>query len=127
MKGGRGTGKSSFVLACDELHQHGDQKISLSGDGVDVAVRAYYCNRIDFSNVNDFSSYVCELLGTFPDATRIRSRLGNLPGSRSTLAEILKFYREQYERLCGKEKLVLFIDGIDELTRRGWQILDLLP
>lgn len=127
MKGGRGTGKSSFVLACDELHQHGDQKISLSGDGVDVAVRAYYCNRIDFSNVNDFSSYVCELLGTFPDATRIRSRLGNLPGSRSTLAEILKFYREQYERLCGKEKLVLFIDGIDELTRRGWKILDLLP
>ena len=41
MKGGRGTGKSSFALACDELNQHGDQKIVLKSEGDKVSVRAY--------------------------------------------------------------------------------------
>ena len=40
---------------------------------------------------------------------------------------MLGFYRKQYEKLCDKEKLVLFIDGIDELTQTGWKILDMLP
>lgn len=98
MKGGRGTGKSSFVLACDELNQHGDQKIGLKIEGEPVTVRAYYCNRIDVSGINDFVPYIQEI-----------------------------FYQEQYENTFGREKLLLFIDGVDELTEKGQDILLELP
>lgn len=127
MQGGRGTGKSSFVLACDELNQHGDQKISLDTDDMEATVRAYYCSRIDFSNINDFPSYIGEVLSTLPDGNTIRSRSGQLPDARKGLSNMLGFYQKQYKKLCDKEKLVLFIDGIDELTQTGWKILDMLP
>lgn len=127
LQGARGTGKSSFVLACDELNQHGDQKISLRLEDGETAVRAYYCNRIDFSNINDFDAHIRDILNTLANGKVLRSRAGSLPGSEMGLADTLDFYRRQYEQYEGKEKLVLFLDGIDELTERGWEILRRLP
>lgn len=127
MKGGRGTGKSSFVLACDELNQHGDQKIGLKAEGEPVTVRAYYCNRIDVSGINDFVPYIQEMLKTTAEGEQFRSRQGSLPGDDAPLEKILAFYQEQYENTFGCEKLLLFIDGVDELTERGQDILQELP
>lgn len=127
MKGGRGTGKSSFVLACDELNQHGDQKIGLKVEGEPVTVRAYYCNRIDVSGINDFVPYIQEMLKTTAEGEQFRSRQGSLPGDDAPLEKILAFYQEQYENTFGCEKLLLFIDGVDELTEKGQDILLELP
>ena len=127
MKGGRGTGKSSFVLACDELNQHGDQKIGLKIEGEPVTVRAYYCNRIDVSGINDFVSYIQEMLKTTVEGEQFRSRQGSIPGDDAPLEKILAFYQEQYENTFGREKLLLFIDGVDELTEKGQDILLELP
>lgn len=127
MKGGRGTGKSSFVLACDELNQHGDQKIGLKVEGEPVTVRAYYCNRIDVSGINDFVPYIQEMLKTTVEGEQFRSRQGSIPGDDAPLEKILAFYQEQYENTFGREKLLLFIDGVDELTEKGRGILQELP
>lgn len=127
MKGGRGTGKSSFVLACDELNQHGDQKIGLKIEGEPVTVRAYYCNRIDVSGINDFVPYIQEMLKTTVEGEQFRSRQGSIPGDDAPLEKILAFYQEQYENTFGREKLLLFIDGVDELTEKGQDILLELP
>ena len=127
MKGGRGTGKSSFVLACDELNQHGDQKIGLKVEGEPVTVRAYYCNRIDVSGINDFVPYIQEMLKTTAEGEQFRSRQGSIPEDDAPLEKILAFYQEQYENTFGCEKLLLFIDGVDELTEKGQDILLELP
>ena len=127
MKGGRGTGKSSFVLACDELNQHGDQKIRLKVEGEPVTVRAYYCNRIDVSGINDFVPYIQEMLKTTAEGEQFRSRQGSIPEDDAPLEKILAFYQEQYEITFGCEKLLLFIDGVDELTEKGQDILLELP
>lgn len=127
MKGGRGTGKSSFVLACDELNQHGDQKIGLKVEGESVTVRAYYCNRIDVSGINDFVPYIQEMLKTTAEGEQFRSRQGSIPGDDAPLEKILAFYQKQYENTFGCEKLLLFIDGVDELIEKGQDILLELP
>lgn len=127
MKGGRGTGKSSFALACDELNQHGDQKIVLKSEGEEVSVRAYYCSRVDIGGINDFIPYLHDILNVLPDGRTIRSRQGTLPDYSASVVDTLAFYREQYETFLGREKLLLFIDGIDELTNKGWSILEKLP
>lgn len=127
MKGGRGTGKSSFALACDELNQHGDQKIVLKSEGEEVSVRAYYCCRVDIGGINDFIPYLHDILNVLPDGRTIRSRQGTLPDYSASVVDTLAFYREQYETFLGREKLLLFIDGIDELTDKGWSILEKLP
>ena len=127
MKGGRGTGKSSFVLACDELNQHGDQKIRLKVEGEPVTVRAYCCNRIDVSGINDFVPYIQEMLKTTAEGEQFRSRQGSIPEDDAPLEKILAFYQEQYENTFGCEKLLLFIDGVDELTEKGQDILLELP
>lgn len=127
MQGGRGTGKSSFALACDELDQHGNQKIKINADGKTVSVRTYYCNRIDISNINDFGSYLSSVFSTLKDGNVIRHRQDALPRVTDGLGDFLVFYREQYRRLAGgRDKLLLIIDGIDELTPKGWDILRLL-
>lgn len=127
LQGDRGTGKSAFALACDELNQHGKQKIKLRSDGDKVSVRAYYCSRIDFSGFNDFRTYITSLLEQLPDGKSVRSRSGAHREPGRTLGEILDFFREQYERFCGTGKLLLFIDGIDELTEKGQDLLATLP
>lgn len=127
MKGRRGTGKSSFVLACDELNQHGDQKIGLKVEGELVTVRAYYCNRIDVSGINDFVPYIQEMLKTTAEGEQFRSRQGSIPGDDAPLEKILAFYQKQYENTFGREKLLLFIDGVDELTEKGQNILLEVP
>lgn len=128
MQGAGGTGKSSFALACDELNQHGTQKIKISSNGMTVSVRTYYCNRIDISNINDFGSYLSLIFNTLKSGENIRDRRGTLPKVTSGLGCFLGFYREQYNKFFGgdREKLLLIIDGIDELTAKGWDILNLL-
>lgn len=129
MQGARGTGKSSFALACDELNQHGDQKIKISSNGMTVSVRTYYCNRIVISNINDFGSYLSLIFNTLKVGGDIRDRRGVLPKVTNGLGYFLGFYREQYNKFSGgdREKLLLIIDGIDELTAKGWDILSMIP
>lgn len=127
LQAGRGTGKSSFALACDELNRHGQQAVVLHAEDEEVSVRAYYCSRIDVSRINDFVSYVGDILCELPSGDNIRSRCGNLPDAGTTLTDTLAFYQMQYEQFLGREKLLLFIDGIDELTEKGWGILQELP
>ena len=50
---------------------------------------------------------------------RLRSCAGEYSGG--------SFYQEQYENTFGCAKLLLFIDGVDELTEKGQDILLELP
>ena len=127
MTGDRSTGKSSFVQACDELNQHGEQKIRLKSDGLPVSARAYFCNHIDFSNLNDFSNQLQFNFSLLPSGEQIRLRSGKLPDPTQNLTAFLTFYLQQYQSHLGREKLVLFIDGIDELTFQNFSILDCIP
>lgn len=124
MQGARNTGKSSFVSACDGLFGHGQQKIPLDG----ATIRAYYCSRTDISFTEDFAEHVDDLLRQLPDGRQLRSRAGSLPTVRHDgLGGALRRYREIYDEHAGTEKLVLFIDAIDELTPQSVSLLRHIP
>lgn len=89
LQGARRTGKSSFALACDELNQHGTQKIKIRSEGDRMSVRSYYCSRMGFSNQNDFISYLCDIFRKLPNGEQILVRDGSLPSPKKSLSEFL--------------------------------------
>lgn len=124
MQGGRNTGKSSFVYACDDLAGHDKQRIKLSDD---VSARAFYCSRISFSGQNDFSGHLIDCLRQSKDGQEIRFRNESIPSVADGIGNVLKFFREAYEYIFATEKLLLFIDGIDELRPEDVDILRDIP
>ena len=124
MQGGRNTGKSSFVYACDDLAGHDKQNIKLSDD---VSTRAFYCSRISFSGQNDFSGHLIDCLRQSKDGQEIRFRNDSIPSVADGMGNVLKFFREAYEHIYATEKLLIFIDGIDELRPEDVEILRDIP
>lgn len=121
----RGTGKSLFCKALDQLALN---KINL---GDDILIRAYYINDIYRNSLSDFASEI----GYFILNKKIVSNnlvdvfKGNLPdltneSSKEDFAYMLNWYKQKYDA----EKLLLIIDGIDEIPQKdGKSIFDILP
>ena len=127
LQGARETGKSSFVLACDEINQHDRQKIKLVSGQKTVSVRCFYCNRIDILNKNDFFNALMTSLRYLNNEDEINFVENAVIDQDLPLPDILDHYREIYRRCTGKEKLLFIIDGIDELNKSGWDILGTIP
>lgn len=133
----RGMGKTAFVSSIDQLI-HGDDS---RDEWMDVVVRCYYCNRLEFRSTNDFVA-VCNtaLFSKNRDAQkniegsekelRTLSLTGKDPAQQ--MADYLEFYQEIYDKMQFKEKLLLVIDGLDEITadrilETGHTIFDYIP
>lgn len=133
----RGMGKTAFVSSIDQLI-HGDDS---RDEWMDVVVRCYYCNRLEFRSTNDFVA-VCNtaLFSKNRDAQkniegsekelRTLSLTGKDPAQQ--MSDYLGFYQEIYDKMQFKEKLLLVIDGLDEITadrilETGHTIFDYIP
>ncbi|MBS6396154.1 MAG: hypothetical protein KH452_03225 [Clostridiales bacterium] len=129
LSGDRGTGKSAFVYACDELqHDKGSQKIKLSFDGIKTAVRAYYASRTEMLSSDEAVQNILEQLQSTPDDKSVRIRgIAESAWVRLPLAEKIKAYQRAYREICGTDKMLVFVDGIDELTEHNGGLLESLP
>lgn len=107
----RGMGKTTFASALDQLNMN---KISLPG----FTVRTY--------NINDAYNYKREFfLSGITDAFRQETGgklaiKGNIPflglsSEPAQILELLEFFREKHGAYYGRERLLLVIDGIDEI------------
>ena len=133
----QGMGKTAFVSSIDQLLHGDDEKVEL----LDTVVRCYYCNRLEFRSTNDFVA-VCNT-ALF---SKNRDSAQNLEGSELQLktislscdnpswemVEYLAFYRDIYDEMQSKDKLLLVIDGLDEITsdrilETGKTIFDYIP
>lgn len=133
----RGMGKTAFVSSIDPLI-HGDDSREMFEDAV---VRCYYCNRLEFRSTNDFVA-VCNtaLFSKNKDHEKniegseqplpTLSLTGNAPAQQ--MVDYLQAYQDIYDRMQFKEKLLLVIDGLDEITadrilETGNTIFDYIP
>lgn len=128
----RGTGKSAFAYAIDGL---GGAAVEFAG----CTVRSYFMNRTLLRNAQDFISQVSLVFSLFKTADKtsgsIRSnRPEGLPRlnlatktPKRDLAALLNQYRKIHEDKFGNDKLVLFIDGIDETTGEDLKLLEFIP
>lgn len=121
----RGTGKTTFSRSLDE---HSIHKITLPG----VSVRSYYINdsflykpRHFALKVNDYlrqnhrGEYMIEGIPAFSD---------NEANKKQSFANLLNEYQMAHYQYFGKERLLLIIDGLDEIPPKGiTSIFDFLP
>lgn len=135
----RGMGKTAFVSSLDPLLRGDDCDAGLAE--MDAVVRCYYCSRLEFRSTSDFVG-ACNT-GMF---SKNKDANMNLESSERELKMLtldsadpagqmcayLKDYRDIYQMLRYKEKLVLIIDGLDEiapdrLLETGNTIFDYIP
>lgn len=125
----RATGKSTFSYMLDEL---GGNKKLLS----DTVIRSYYCNRTSIRSFEDFTTSISRMFYETVDGNDFRQQVeGALPDlSRGTddrpaavMANLLNFCRQLYERETGTERVLLIIDGLDELETESLPVLGYIP
>ncbi|WP_434798273.1 tetratricopeptide repeat protein [Terrisporobacter vanillatitrophus] len=122
----RGMGKTTLSMALDN---NSINKLKIDN----CSTRAYYINDSYGSRINNFTSTINDLFRVDKDG-KILFR-GDIPmiSSNSSddsqeLARLLNFYREKYYNMYGTEKLLLVLDGIDEINKYDKKtIFDFIP
>lgn len=125
----RATGKSTFSYMLDGLG--GNQRL-LSN----VTSRSYYCHRTSIRNFQDFTTSISRIFYHTPDGNDFLQqaedglpvlRAGEGEDPAAVMARLLNFCRDLYERETGTERLLLVIDGIDELETASLPVLGYIP
>lgn len=127
-----GMGKSTFARALDPTRCGSDMAIALKN----TTVRGYYLNDSYLSSAEAFCNSVNDIFNRdkdgaplFQSSTAAFPRLQ--PGSERPavdLAELLRFYRDAYERHYGSARLLFVVDGLEEIPAgQARTILDFLP
>lgn len=123
----RGMGKTTFSKALDE---NGYNKIKIK----DMTIRSYYVNDSYLSEYGYFYTALSDLFRTDGEGRIIikEKELKVLSGDPSSMkkdfVELLHGYKEKHERYFGKDKLLLIIDGIDEMANKGDKsIINIIP
>ena len=125
----QGTGKSIFSYALDELGGH---KLTIPN----TVIRTYYCNRTSVRTVEDFTTSISRVFLTDRDSEMdFRCQYeGAMPGislkdkERSTsMVNLLKICHDIHSREYGKDRILLVLDGIDELNIGSLPILSFIP
>lgn len=125
----RGTGKTAFSRAINDLSKN---QIPINN----TTVRTYHINRVTLRSVGDFISSINHLFREMKNSDdNIRTLEDNaLPRIsihdeqyNQSLATLLNEYRKIHQHHFGKEKLLLVIDGIDELSSRDINVLSFIP
>lgn len=123
----KGMGKTTFSKIIDPL-MFNKKKFNKT------AVRAYYVNSTYSYKVKSFENDIVELLKISDDKTD--KFKGNIPQFSNQLGisckeqfiEILKNFKNMHQKKFGKEKLLVIIDGVDEIPDlSGKTILDYIP
>ena len=115
----RGSGKSTFVRANDELCLTRQKKL-LNGT---VSVRAYYIDSIFHQKAGDFASSIHDICRASKNSNGAPIIGGSLPqlnieangNDVKSLATIINFYRKEYAKHFGKKKFLFIIDGVDQI------------
>lgn len=121
----RGTGKTTFARSLDEQSIH---KIELN----DFSVRSYYINDTFRARVNNFITKMNDLLRQDADGEYIIEGISGISelaeDCRQAFADLLNEYQKEHESFFDKKKLLVIIDGLDEIpASRGKTIFDYLP
>ncbi|MDN3016854.1 hypothetical protein PH210_11670 [Paenibacillus sp. BSR1-1] len=122
----RGTGKTTFSRALDELSLNKYQKL------LDCSVRAYYINDSFSYKMNHFSQRVHEILCLHKDG---KNRISGIEGVPSNIkdkkvhfAHMINEFSEAHRLHFDKDKLLLVIDGMDEIPGNDKEsIFDFIP
>lgn len=127
-----GMGKSTFSRALDPTRSSGDMAIALKN----ATVRGYYLNDSYLSSAEAFCNAANDIFNRdkdgaqlFQSSTAVLPRLQPGSGSPSRdLSDLLRFYRDAYERHYGTARLLFVVDGLEEIPAgQARTILDFLP
>ncbi|MCB2290143.1 tetratricopeptide repeat protein [Clostridium sp. CS001] len=123
----RGMGKTTFSKALDE---NGYNKIEID----DFTVRSYYMNDSYLSDYGYFYTGLSDLFRTNSEGKviikekNIKMLSGKPAEMKKKFGELLSDYRDKYKKYFGKDKLLLIIDGIDEMPNKdNDSILKIIP
>ena len=121
----RGTGKTSFSRALDDL-DWGRIKFD------DTVQRAYYINDTYLSGVDAFvvdarDSLRCDKNGRVAIKGKLPDLSADSPTPDYDFATMLNEYRKAHEKHFGYSKLLFVFDGIDELGTGEKSISDFIP
>lgn len=120
----RGVGKSTIAHAFD---QHGMNKCKLKN----CVVRSYYINDSYKSSKSNFAAEINDMFRVDKDGKLLfRGKMPYLDENSSSrdFIDLLAYYRNMYFEFEGKDKLILFIDGLDEIqAQNNGSLFDFLP
>lgn len=125
----QGTGKSTFSYALDEL---GGDKLTIPN----TVIRTYYCNRTSVRTVEDFTTSISRVFLTDRDSEMdFRCQYeGAMPGislkdkeRSASMVNLLKICHDIHSREYGKDRILLVLDGVDELNIGSLPILSFIP
>lgn len=122
-----GTGKSTFCHYIDGL---GKRKLEKQN----ITCRCYPCSRTSFRSYEEFfrtlQSMFCAvpenettLMGEIPDLLPHVSGIA----PQKAMAEFLNKFHRIFDRKFGRERLLLILDGIDELSPEATGLLNFIP
>lgn len=123
-----GTGKSTFSHYLDGF---GGAALKKQG----ITCRAYYFSRMSYRTKQEFAVTLSDLFSQAPeDEDRLHSSswpplsLDTKPEQRGNeMAAFLKTFRAYHNRCYGRQKLLLILDGIDELVPGDTDLLHFVP
>ena len=126
----RGTGKSSLANRLSN-YNHSDSKAPFKN----ATVRCFHLAKASLLGVSSFVNFLNREFPSFFDAAEdimdadVEIPTISLKSSdpAGDMAEFLNTYRELYLRSTGREKLVLILDGVDELNDKASGILKFIP
>lgn len=122
-----GTGKSTFCHYIDGL---GKCKFERQN----IICRCYPCSRTSFRSYKEFFRALQDMFCVVPEEdTDLRGAtpalIPNTAGMTPSkiMAEFLNEFRRLYSRKFGRERLLLILDGIDELSPEATGLLNFVP
>ncbi|WP_449536242.1 hypothetical protein [Ferdinandcohnia sp. Marseille-Q9671] len=121
----RGTGKTTFARALDELSLH---KIKID----DFSIRSYYINDSFLHESKNFTIRVNDLLrkdrkGQI-EIEGIQAITGNEENVKRAFAAFLEKYQRAHKNHFNRDHLLLILDGLDEIpSNDGTSIFDFIP
>lgn len=121
----RGTGKTTFSRSLDERSIH---TIKLS----DISVRGHYINDSYSYKLTNFFSNILFRLKENEKGTAVISKnfqiSEDVVDKKESFARLLNEYRNEHQKYFGKNKLLLILDGLDEIPLKyRLSIFDFIP
>ena len=126
----RGTGKSAFANRIDGLLNNPNKSLIKN-----AVIRTYSISNAQMRGVNDFIGSMNSVFAwNYDHSNDLRASQGELPiigisdpDPKQAIADLLNVYHEIYDEMFCIERLILVIDGIDEITGKTDRILKYLP
>ncbi|KYH34007.1 tetratricopeptide repeat protein [Clostridium tepidiprofundi DSM 19306] len=122
----RGTGKTTFSRALDEL------SLNKFKDIKDISIRGYYINDSYSYRVESFTEKLSDLLRQNSSGENIIRGISPLSVSvvdtKKEFARFINEYARAHNKYFGKEKFLLILDGLDEIpSNSDVSIFDFIP